>query len=695
MRVSQQLFDLGRGAISLALCVALTAPAVAQTATPQDQPSTAQTTVPPKPEPQKHDRSMPDFSKPVGYFPNPLGPYSTRKVAEPSFTNTPRIGQLIRDGKLYLSLDDAIALALENNLDVAIARYNLQIADTDILRAKAGQGIRGVATGLVQGTPGGGQGGFGTGASGASAGGTSSGAGGAGAGSSGLVQSTTGVGPTVESFDPFLSGTLQLEHSISPQSNTVFTGVPTLQQNSGTANFSYNQGFFTGTALSVGFNNSRSTTNSPRSVVNPTLNSNFRAIISQHLLQGFGPSNQLRFIHIAQNNKQISDLGFRDQVITTVAQIQNIYWDLVNAYEDVKVKQGSLALAKRTESDNRKQVEIGTLAPIEIVRATSEVATRNQDLIISQTNLQLQQTLMLNAISRNLNDATLANTPVVPTDTMILPATEEVTPVDELVKEALTNRPDINESRIDLTNRTINRKAARNSLLPTVDLFGFYGASALGGAQNPLAPCGAAPLAPCFTSTGYGSTFGSLFDSSAPDKGAGISLTIPIRNRAAQADQVRSELEYRQAELRLQQLQNTINIQVRNDQFAFVQNRARVDAAQEAEKLANQSLDAEQKKYQLGASTSFNVLQSQRDLVQAQVNTVAAKAAYEKSRVELDRVTGRLLDRYGITMSDALSGSVQTMPVVPSVGPAPQQPGTQQPTQQQPQPPQPQSPSQQ
>jgi outer membrane protein TolC len=612
-------------------------------------------------------------------FPNPLGAYTPRHIPDAMFGNTPRVTDLIRDGVLYLSLNDAITLALENNLDLAIARYNLQIADTDVLRAKAGSSIRGVNTGLVSGTQGGAAASS-TGAAGGGAGGTQTGSGGAGTGASGLVQSTLGsAGGPIPQFDPSLTGTLAIERSKTPLSNTVTTGVPFLQQNSGTANFSYNQGFATGTNLSVGFNNNRSVNNARFSGINPVVNSNFRATLSQHLLNGFGWQNNTRLIRIAKNNRQISNISFRNQVIATTSQIQNIYWDLVSAYDDVKVRERSLALANRTLSDNRKQVEIGTLAPIEIVRAESEASTRNQELIVSQTNLQLQQTFMKNAISRSLADSVLAKVPVIPTDRMVV-GNEPIPEVEGLVKTALENSPDYASSLIDLTNRDINKRAAKNALLPTVDLFGFYGASGQGGVPNP-AVCGTS----CPPTTGYGTAFGNLFDSSGPDKGVGISLNIPLRNRSAQADQVRSELEFRQAELRLQQQQNTININVRNAQFALQQNKARVDAAVKGRELAQQSLDAENKRYQLGASTSFNVLQSQRDLVQAEATYVAAVSAYEKSRVLLDQVTGLTLQRNNISLDDALSGQVKTAPQVPGVQPAPPQANT--PTSQQQQPP--------
>ncbi len=609
-----------------------------------------------------------DYSKGKNPLPNPIDIFTPRNVPLPNFNNSPRIDQLIKNGKLMLSLDDAIALALENNLDLAIARYNLDIADTDILRTKAGQAARGVATGLVTGTPGGGVGGFGSGASGASAGGTSSAAGGAGTGTGGLVTSTTGVGPAVPSFDPFLTAGLAIEHSTTPQTSVFLTGTEQLQQNTGTANFSYVQGFATGTTMQVTYNNNRITTNNQRTVLMPSLNASTRFQISQHLLQGFGIAPNMRFIRMAKNSREIADVAFRGQVISTVTQIQNIYWDLVNAFEDVRVKERSLGLANQLLSDTQKQVQIGTLAPIEVVRSQSAVATAKQDLIVSQTALQLQQLLTKNALARNLQDPGLAAAEVIPTDTMSIPTTEPVTPIQDLVNDALAHRWELAQSRIDLTNRDINKKAAKNALLPTVDFVAWYGTNALAGNPTPQGGLIGVP------NSGYGDAFSKLVSGDFPDYAVGFNINIPIRNRAAQADQVRSVLEYNQAEMRLQQLQNQIRIEVRNAQYSLEQNRARVEAAEAGAKLAAESLDAEQKKYLLGASTNYAVLQAQRDLAQAESNSVAARAAYEKSRVELDRATGLTLTHLGIDVADAETAQVKKLPNVPNVVPRSQNP---------------------
>jgi len=668
-----------RRTLAVVLAGALTAMSWAQTATQPAQ------TVPEGPKPQGFVAT--DYSKPNSHFPNPIAPYRPHTVPPPDLNNTPRIEQLMQNGKLMLSMNDAVALAMENNLDIAIQRYNLNIADTDILRTKAGASTLGVNSGIVAGTPGGGTGGL-SGTVGSGTGGTSAGSGGAGTGTGGLVNSTLGSGSAITSFDPVLSGTLQMDRAFT-QSTSIFSPLPVANQNTGTANFSYLQGFQTGTNLSVGFNNTHTTTDSPTATYSPSLSSGFQARVTQHLLQGFGFAPNTRFIKIAKNNREISDVAFRLQIITTVDQIENMYWDLVFAYENVRVQNESLTFAQKTLSDTKKQVEIGTLAPIEVVRAQSTVATDQQALTVALTNLQLQQLLMKNALSRTLVDPRLADAEVIPTSTMQLPATEPVVPTQDLVNDALTHRAELAEARINLSNTEISNKAVRNSLLPSLDLYAYYGGTGIGG--NVALPTCTGPstgfetcfdptrAAPPFRNGGpvsYSNALSQLVNSSAPDKGAGVSLTIPLRNRVAQATQIRSQLEYRQSQMRLQQLENQVRIEVRNAQFSVTQNRASVASAQAAVDLGRQSLDAEQKKYALGASTTTLVLQNQSALAQAESTLVSAMAAYEKAQVELDRATGLLLDHAGILVADAERGEVTRMPAIPFVAPRQDLPGS-------------------
>lgn len=676
--------------------------------------SDAVTPLPQAPAPQGNAYQLyseQNYAKGQSQIPKFWSVWGVRDVAPANFTNSPLIDRVVRDGKMYLSLDDAVALALENNLDIAIQRYNLITADVDILRTSSGAVALGVNTGLVQGTPGGttglvASGGTGTavaGSTGGGAGGTSIGAGGAAAGATGIVASTLGEGAPIDSFDPVLTGTLQGQHSTTPQANTVFTGTANLKQTLDNYNFNYTQGFSTGTLMTVGFLNSRTSSNAIFNSLNPYLNTSFNFQLRQHLLQGFGFNSNQRWIRIARNNRAITDAAFQNQIMQTVSQIENIYWDLVNAYENVQVQQRALELAEKTLSDTQKQVDIGTLAPITVVQSQSSVATAKQNLIVSQTNLQLEQLLMKNAVTRNSTDPIMAVAPVIPTDTLQINEPFEVPSVEQLIDSALKNRPEIIQSRLNLTNREVGLKAIKNLQLPTLDVFAFYGAAGLGGDQNAYNTCGnpGAPAPPqcvfpgTIPSTGYGHAFGNLFNSSAPDKGIGVNLNIPLRNRQNQADQVRSVIEYRQAQMAALQAANTITLQVRQAQFALQQNYAALQAAVAARDYASQNLDAEQKKYSLGASTSTLVLQASSALTQAESNVLAAATNYEKSRVTLDLSTAATLAKLGIDVGDAESGKVQKMPKVPGIVPAnPQAPGPAEPKPVQPPPPTQNPPSQ-
>ena len=661
-----------------------TAPATPQPGEPsqaQQNESPASTLEPlpqaPKPQNNAHPYSEGDYSHGKRQWPNPFVIYTERPVAPLRVANSPRIDQTIQDGKMYLSINDAVILALENNLDIGIQRYNLSIADTDILRTSAGALALGVNAGLVQGTPGGttgttsagGTGSSTTGATGGGVGGTSIGTGGAGAGAAGIVSSTQGQGPPIDSFDPTISGTVSGQRAITPESNTVITGTNTLYANTTTANFLYTQGFPTGTLMTVGFDNTRSSTNALFNSLNPTVTPSFQFELRQHLLQGFGFDPNLRYIRIARNNKMITEVTFRNQIITTVSQIENIYWDLVNAYENVTVQQRALDLANKTLSDNQKQVTAGTLAPLTVVQSQSAVATAKQNLIAAQVALQLQQLLMKNAITRNMADPMLAIAPVIPTDTLNTTAEYQVGTIDDLIAEAIAQRPEIVTARLNLTNNIVTRKSLRNELRPALDVFAFYGASALAGPLNPLCTDPVQCASPGFPG-GYGGAFSNLFNSTAPDKGVGVNLNIPLRNRQVQADQVRNDLEYRQAQLSLLQTENTIMLQVRQAQFALQQNWVALQAAISARDYAAEALDAEQKKLVMGASTGTLVLQASSNMTQAESNVLAAATNYEKSKVQLDLSTAETLSRLGIDVIDAESGNIKHPPNVQGVIPA-------------------------
>jgi outer membrane protein TolC len=591
---------------------------------------------------------------------NPLRAYSPSSTPEPQLVNSPRLNQLIRDGKLYLSLKDAIRLALENNLDLAIARYNLPIAEMDILRTQGGGTFRGVNAGVVQGTPGGGVGGFGTGAPGAGAGGTTAGAGGAGAGASGLVQSTLGIGTTVPSYDPAIVASVGAEHQTTPLANQRIYGVPLLQLNTGQANFSFSQAFATGSSISFEFNNNRQTTNSPFFNLSPALGAMYRFSFQQQLLSGFGFGPNLRYLRIAKNNKKISDIAFKDQVMATVTQIENIYWDLVDAYQQSQVNEQSLAFAQQSLENAKKQLQLESIPAMDVMKAEAEVSKRDQDLTVARTSLQLQELLMKNALTKSLDDPVLESVNVVPTDTLqsaeIVPLNQSV---QDLIQQALHDRPELAESDVDLVNRQISRKAARNALLPSLSLVAFYGGSGLAGPLNPVYDVPGVPNS-SNVPTDYSGALKNSFNNTAPDYYVGFNLNIPIRNRVAKADQYRSELEYRQAELRREELRKQIRIEVRNAEYALEQTAARVEAARKSRDLAQRTFEITQKEQALGAGSTFQTMTAQRDLALAELDLVTAMTVYEKARVEVDRAIGSTLAHNGIEIQDAIDGTVSS-----------------------------------
>ncbi len=612
-----------------------------------------------------------DYSKPAGrLLGNPINMYRPTSIPKASFVNSVRLTDLVKDGKIYLSLSDALALALENNYDIAIARYDLDIADTDILRTRTGAQPLGVPTGLVANTL---SGSASTSTSGGGPGGTSGGAGGAGSGSGGVTFTTAGTGPAPEQLEPAVSSAIQFERVESPQTGAFS---PRSFQNTDSYNFTYNQGFVTGTSLSVAFDNSRVTSTSFLNSYSPQLDANFKATVTQHLLQGAGIWINKRFIYQALNDRRIADSSFRQQILYTVNQVETIYWGLVQAYEDVQSRQRALEQSTKLAGDDRKQLEIGTVAPLQVVQDDSTVATDKQALINSQSSLNYQQQIIKQAIARNLNDPALSTAPVIPTDRVTVEEIpEEKQPVEALVQQAFQQSPLLEQQVLALKNDEITLKAARMGLLPVLDVYGFYGGTGVGGSQSPdcLNLFGAGGPTPCapgsIPSVGYGTAFKDLFNSSSPDKGIGFNVNIPIGNKFAQSVQARSLMEYRQAELHLEQLYTQIRMNVVNAQFALINDRAQVLASVAARDYQQQSVDAEVKKLHLGASTSANVLLQQRGLANAEDALIAANAQYAKDRAGLYQIMASTLQHYGINLNDAASGQVNTTPVVPGVAP--------------------------
>ena len=608
-----------------------------------------------------------DFSKPAGRFlGNPLKMYTPTSISKVSFINSVRLSDLVKDGKIYLSLSDALALALENNFDIAIARYDLDIADTDLLRARTGLAPLGAPSGLITGTLGSSPTILSTGGG---PGGTTVGSGGAGSGTAGLTLTTAGAGPTPESLEPSVTSAIQFDRMHSPSTNFISGGTSTTN----TYNFTYNQGFVTGTQLQFGFNNTYASSSNGITLYSPQLSSNFKATMTQHLLQGAGIWVNKRYIYQARNNRRITDASFRQQILYTVNQVENIYWGLVQAYEDVQAKERNLAQSTKLASDDRKQLEIGTVAPLQVVQDDMNVNSDKQALITAQSSLTYQQQIIKQAVARNLNDPALSIAPVIPTDRVSIDEIpEEKQPAEELVQKAFQQRPELEEAVLALRNDEITLKGARRQLLPTFDVYGYLSGQGIAGSVNKNLDCAFYPTV-CVTPpapTSYGTALNGAFNNSAPDKGVGFNLNIPLGNKYAQSVQARSLMEYRQAELRLEQLYTQIRMQVVNAQYALINDRAQVQSYIDARDYNKQNVEAEYIKLHNGASTTATVMLQERGLATAEDNLIAANAAYAKDRASLYQMLASTLQHYGISLNEAASGDVTTAPLIPGIAPA-------------------------
>jgi outer membrane protein TolC len=468
-----------------------------------------------------------------------------------------------------------------------------------------------------------------------------------------------GTGTAVASYDPTITGTVGAEHQTTPQASLIPFYTPSLQLNTGQVNIGYSQAFPTGTSISVQFNNSSQTVNSPVFNLSPVLTPMYRFSFQQQLLAGFGFGPNLRYLRIAKNDKKISDIAFKNQVITTVTQIENIYWDLVNAYQQAQVSEQSLAFAQQSFETAKKQLQLQSIPEMDVMRAEAEVSKRDQDLTVARTSLQLQELLIKNALTKSLDDPVLEAMPVIPTDRLESTPAAANQVVQDLIAQALQVRPELAVSAVDLINRQISNKAARNALLPSLSLVGFYGGSGLAGPLNPVYNANLAGAPDTSTvPTNFAGGLENAFNNSSPDYYIGLNLNIPIRNRVAKSDQYRSQLEYRQAELRREQLKKQIRIEVRNAEYALEQTAARVDAARKAHDLAQRTFEIMQKEQTFGAGSTFQTLASQRDLALAELDLVSAMTIYEKAKVELDRATGSTLEHNGIKIQDAMAGAI-------------------------------------
>lgn len=581
---------------------------------------------------------------------DPFSAYMPSTAPSLDLHNSPRLESVIRDGKLYISLQDAIALAIENNLDLAYFRYNFPIALTDIKRTQAGGAANGVDTAIAQST----QGGFG--ASGVSGGGSSGSGFSAGAG--GIVTSTLGAGTSVNSFDPYLSFQGYDDHTVTQEANQFLVGTPTLKVNTiqGLANFV--ESFPLGTTVQAQYLGQRIASNEPYNGVNPELYSNFGVKITQPLLAGFGLSTNERFIRIAKRNDQITDLAFRAQVIATVTQIENIYWDLVAAYQDDQIKSRSLGFANQTLSDDQKQLELKAIPAMQVMTDQSAVATAEGNLTVANANLRLNELQMKNALTK-VDDPLIDAMPVIPLDLKGEPDPNGSKTIDDLIAEAEKNRPEvaIYQMQADVQRQAL--KDINSELLPTLNVYGLYAGAGTAGPANPICPQYLS-ADECATDlpTGFPGMFKNTFNYSSPEYQVGMTLSINLRNRVAKADQFRAVLQYRQSQITYQEQSKTIRFDVRNSLYALEQAQAGVEAAQKARDLAERTFNITKQEQQLGAKSSLDTLNAENTLAVAESALDAAQAKYEEAKVGLDRATGTTLDLLHVSIDDAKTGVV-------------------------------------
>lgn len=615
---------------------------------------------------QDQVKPVTNYSIGADAWPNFTNVYKVKEPPPVDFANSPRLDQLLREGKLYLSLADAIALSIENNLDIAYARYEPMKADADVLRAKSGGQLRGVQTQISTLSTGQSATG-GTGGRGGDVTGIDTRAGGGG-GAANIGDASTFFGTSLPNLDPSLTAGIDWGHFSNPQTSNFVTGTNTFIQDVSNSSLTVRKGFLTGGSGSLSWSNRLRDTNSLRSNFNPSLASSVTLTFRQPLIQGFGKDLNSRIIRVAKNNREISDLAFKLQVITTVTQIQNLYWDLVTFVADVKGREEDLRRGRKLLSDNQRRVEIGTLAPIEIVRAEAEVATAEQNLTEAITRVQQQETVLKNAISKNgLASPSLFEAQIVPTDRIDVPETENIEPIQELMALALKVRSEILQNRMQLRNRDINLKGVRNAMLPELNVFADLTNNGLAGQinENLVVIPGQEPVLTTFFQGGLGTSLAQVFRRNFPDYQVGLQLRIPLKNRQAQADLSASLLERRQAQIRLRQSENSIRREVQEAVIGMRQARAQYRAAQKSRILQERTLDAEQKKFNLGASTIFEIVSAQRDLAFARTDEIRAQNTYIKGRINLERATGRTLEKNNILLSEAYDGRVSKQPDPP------------------------------
>jgi outer membrane protein len=584
-----------------------------------------------------------------------LRPYEAPEIPPIRPANSGRLRDLVRAGRLYLTVQDAIALTLENNIDIEVARYNPILAEWRLERSEAGGALPGVPSGASQANSiASGQGVAGSqAAAGVNISGTSTGS--AGVGNATITQ----VGPVTQNLDPSLQGSTVFGHKTAPQANVIQSVIPVLISNTRVYNGTLTQGLLTGGSVSANYNDHYLRENAPTDFLNPSSSATLSVSFQHNLLRGFGRAVNGRTITVSRINFNTSDLNFKTQVIGTVVQALNLYYNLVAGNEDVKAKTVAVEAARALYEDNKKRVEFGELAPLEVTRAESQVANSERDMVISQTGLQQQEVQLKNLISRTgTADPVLAQVQIVPVDRIVVPDKDDLPPLKELVQKALADRSDLAAEKAGVTTAEVSALGTRNGVLPSLQVFGTESHAGLAGSPRTVISQGGAQTADRYFVGSIGDALGQIFRRNFPTERIGAFFQAPLGNNQAQGDYGIDQLQLRQTQLTTQRDLNQVEVDVANDVISLKQARARYDAAARNRVLQQELLDAEQKKYSLGASTPYNVIQQQRDLVAAQSTELSALVAYSMARVALDQALGATLETNHVTIAEARAGKV-------------------------------------
>jgi len=576
-----------------------------------------------------------------------IRPWKSPTVSPIWLRNSDRLHRLIRAGKLYLTVQDAIAVAIENNLDLEVDRYGPLLADWAIERAEAGGVLRGVTNGSsVVGQVASGQGVAGSqraaGLGGGGGGGTNRGG--------GAVVSQ--VGPVTENLDPILQSTTLFSHTTSPQVNTVQSQTSALVDTVHIYDNTLQQGLITGGYVQLSDNESYLKENTPTDVLNPSEAPVVQLYVQHSLLQGFGTGVNSRFIRVAKNNARAARYTFQSQLLNLVANVLNLYWDLVTDFDDLKARQKALDVARKFYSDTKQEIDLGVLPRVDIYAAQSESANRERELALSQATISQQQNLLKDALSRNgLQDPLLDAAEVVPLDHIDVPASDDLPPLQQLVQTALAKRPDLAVTKLNGQSNEISALGTRNGVLPNAQVFASTYNSGLAGTANPIA----GQADPYFVG-GYGTALAQVFRRDFPNERGGGYIVPTFHNRIAQGDYGIEQLQLRQSELTARRDLNQLVVDISNYVVALRQARSRYSAAIDTRKLQDQLLEKEQQAFSLGTATLNDIIIVQRALAAAQTAEVAALATYSHARVSLDQVLGETLEKNHVSVGAALQG---------------------------------------